>query len=80
MMTTKMRMISQSFDPTTFYSKSSKMELPTQIEDYVKTHFRSCLSPGVRKAMAKDDPLPNNQYLKCLQADDDIVHFAYNQQ
>ena len=59
-----------TFDSTTFYCKS------TPIEDYVKTHFRSCLAPSVHKAMAKDDPLPNNQFLMYLKADNDIAHFA----
>ena len=68
--------LAESFDPASFYGKSSKSVLPAPIGDYVKTHFRSCLAPPLRKAMAKDDPLPNSQFLKCLQADDDIVHFA----
>ena len=63
--------LAESFDPASFYGKSSKSVLPAPIGDYVKTHFRSCLAPPLRKAMAKDDPLPNSRFLKCLQADDD---------
>ena len=67
--------LAEPFDPHTFYSNSSKKKLPESLEKYVRTHFRSCLSNPVRKAMAKEKPLPNSVALKCLEADDAIVDF-----
>ncbi len=67
--------LAEPFDPSTFYSNSSKKKLPESLEKYVRTHFRSCLSNPVRKAMAKERPLPNSVALKCLEADDAIVDF-----
>ena len=67
--------LAEPFDPRTFYSNSSKKKLPESLEKYVQTHFRSCLSNPVRKAMAKERPLPNSVALKCLEADDAIVDF-----
>ena len=67
--------LAEPFDPHTFYSNSSKKKLPESLEKYVRTYFRSCLSNPVRKAMAKEKPLPNSVALKCLEADDAIVDF-----
>ena len=67
--------LAEPFDPHTFYLNSSRKKLPESLEKYVRTHFRSCLSNPVRKAMAKERPLPNSVALKCLEADDAIVDF-----
>ena len=67
--------LAEPFDPHTFYSNSSRKKLPESLEKYVQMHFRSCLSNPVRKAMAKERPLPNSVALKCLEADDAIVDF-----
>ena len=66
--------LAETFDPVSFYSKSGST-LPETMESYVKSHFRSCLTSSIRKSMAKDDPLPDHAYLKCVQADDSIVDF-----
>ena len=49
----------EMFDPDSLYKHSKKLKLPQSIEHYVNTHFHSCLSNSVRKAMAADNPLPN---------------------
>ena len=67
--------LAETFDPLSFYNKSSRKPLPETLDSYVKSHFRNCLTGPVRKSMAKDDPLPDHDSLKCLQADDSIVDF-----
>ena len=67
--------LAESFDPVSFYNKSSSTPLPEGMGSYVKSHFRKCLTSSIRKSMAKDDPLPDHPSLKCLQADDSIVDF-----
>ena len=67
--------LAESFDPVSFYNKSSSTPLPEGMGSYVKSHFRKCLTSSIRKSMAKDDPLLDHPSLKCLQADDSIVDF-----
>ena len=51
--------LAESFDPVSFYSRSSNTPLPEGMGSYVK--FLS---------MVKDDPLLDHPSLKCHQADD----------
>ena len=67
--------LAEPFDPHSFYTNPAKNKLPEPLEKYIQTHFRSCLSHPVRKAMAKENPLPSSVALKCLEADDAIVDF-----
>ena len=65
----------EMFDPDSFYKHSKKLKLPQSIEHYVNTHFHSCLSNSVRKAMAADNPLPNIPALTAPIADHVIVDY-----
>lgn len=63
------------FDPDSFYRQSKKLKLSQTVENYVDTHFRSCLSNSVRRAMANENPLPNIPALTAPIADNVIVDF-----
>ena len=65
----------EMFDPNNFYKHSKKLKLPQSIEHYVNTHFHSCLSNSVRKAMAADNLLPNIPALTTPIADHVIVDY-----
>ena len=65
----------EMFDPDSFYKHSTKLKLPQSIEHYINTHFHSCLSNSVRKAMAADNPLPNIPALTTSIANHVIVDY-----
>ena len=65
----------EMFDPDNFYKHSKKLKLPQSIEHYVNTHFHSCLSNSVWKAMPADNPLPNIQALASPIVDHVIVDY-----
>ena len=65
----------EMFDPNNFYKHSKKLKLPQSIKHYVNTHFYSCLSNSVRKAMAGDSPLQNIPALTAPIANHVIVDY-----
>ena len=69
--------LAESFDPVSFYNRSSSSPLPEGMGSYVKSHFRKCLTSSIRKSMAKDDPLPDHPSLKCLNSGLPGQRFSY---
>lgn len=63
----------EPFDPDSFHERARK--LPESIEKYAQKHFRSCLKGSLRKAMSKENPLPDSKALQCLKTDDAIKDF-----
>ena len=54
---------------------SKKLKVSHTIENYVNTHFRSCLSSSIRRAMASENPLPNIPALTAPTVDNVIVDY-----
>ena len=40
--------LAESFDPVSFYNRSSSTPLPEGMGSYVKSHFRKCLTSSIR--------------------------------
>ena len=67
--------LAEEFDPDSYYRTNKKSNLPEIIQKYVNTHFRTCLPKVVRKAMARENPLPDSPALRSPETDDVLVDY-----
>ena len=67
--------MAEEFDPESYYHANRKLKLSESIQKYVDTHFHSCLSREVRRAMARDNPLPDTPSLHPPKMDDVLVDY-----
>ena len=70
--------LAEEFDPESYYHANRKLKLSESVQKYVDTHFRSCLSREVRRAMARDNPLPDTPSLHPPETDDVLVDYMGN--
>ena len=67
--------LAEEFDPESYYHANRKLKLSESLQKYVDTHFRSCLSREVHRAMARDNPLPDTPSLHPPEMDDVLVDY-----
>ena len=70
--------LAEEFDPESYYHANQKLNLSESVQKYVDTHFRSCLSREVCRAMARDNPLPDIPSLHPPETDDVLVDYMNN--
>ena len=71
-------MLAEEFDPESYYHANQKLKLSESVQKYVDTHFLSCLSREVRRAIARDNPLPDIPSLQPPETDDVLVDYMGN--
>ena len=70
--------LAEEFDPESYYHANQKLKLSESVHKYVDSHFHFCLSREVRRAMARDNPLPNTPSLHPPETDDVLVDYMGN--